>query len=217
LPPVLRKPKGAWNDSLAPCKIGLVVELRLAGASTLQQANQVLADYLPRFNAQFAVPAAQQESAYRPWSAQWGTDEVFCFKYLRMVGLDNVVTFARHRLQIEPDPQRRSYARAEVEVHERLDGSLAVYYGQHCLLTSPAPGSAADLRARKGRRGRAEAAVGSQTPSSAVVLPDEASTAELGESDARPGGQPAATRQPALTHPWRKPLLTSKRTKSLNT
>jgi transposase len=48
----------------------LVVELRLAGASTLQQANQVLADYLPRFNAQFAVPAAREGSAYRPWSDQ---------------------------------------------------------------------------------------------------------------------------------------------------
>jgi len=37
----------------------LVSELRLAGACTLEQANQVLAAYLPRFNAHFAVPAAE--------------------------------------------------------------------------------------------------------------------------------------------------------------
>ena len=195
----------------------LVVELRLAGASTLQQANQVLADYLPRFNTQFAVPPAQAGSAYRPWAAQRGAQEVFCFKYLRTVGLDNVVSFARHRLQIEPDPQRRSYARAEVEVHEGLDGSLAVYYGQRCLLTSPAPAGAADLRARPGRRGRAEAAVGSQTPSSAVVLLNQASTAELGESTGPAAEQSAVPRRPASMHPWRKPLLKSKRTNSLNT
>ena len=67
------------------------------------------------------------------------------------MGLDNVVTGASHRLQIEPDQQRRSYARDEVEVHERLDGSLAVYSGQRCLATSPAPERAADLRARKER------------------------------------------------------------------
>jgi hypothetical protein len=58
----------------------LVVELRLAGASTLQHANQVLADYLPRFKAQFAVPPAQAGSASRPWTAQRGAEEVFCFK-----------------------------------------------------------------------------------------------------------------------------------------
>jgi hypothetical protein len=113
------------------------------------------------------VPAAQAGSAYRPWSAPLKPEEVFCFKYLRTVGLDNVVTFANHRLQIEPDPQRHSYARAEVEVHERLDGSLAVYWGQRCLVTSPAPQVAADLRARNGRRGGAQRPPGSQTPSSA--------------------------------------------------
>jgi hypothetical protein len=177
----------------------------------------LLADYLPRFNAQLAVPPAQADSAYRPWAAQRGAGEVFCFKYLRTVGLDNVVSFARQRLHIEPDPQRRSYARAEVEVHERLDGSLAVYYGQRCLLTGPAPAVAADLRARKGRRGRAEASLGSQTPSSAVVLLNPASTAELGESTGPAADQSPAPGRPASTHPWRKPLLQSKRTNSLNT
>lgn len=33
----------------------LVIELRLAGASTLAQANALLADYLPRFNRHFAL------------------------------------------------------------------------------------------------------------------------------------------------------------------
>jgi len=43
----------------------LVSELRLAGARTLEQANQVLWDFLPRYNQRFAVPAAQAGSAYR--------------------------------------------------------------------------------------------------------------------------------------------------------
>src|SRR4249919_105876 len=46
----------------------LVIELRLADARTLEQAQQVAADYLPRFNAQFAVAAAQPGTAYRPLS-----------------------------------------------------------------------------------------------------------------------------------------------------
>ena len=44
----------------------LVAELRLAGASTLTEANQVLRHFLPRFNERFAVPASQAGSAYRP-------------------------------------------------------------------------------------------------------------------------------------------------------
>src|SRR5713101_2500248 len=56
----------------------------------------------------------------------------------------------------------------------------------------------------------------SQIPSSAVVLLDQATTAELVESPALPGGQPTAARRPAPAHPWRKPILTAKRTKSLD-
>ena len=63
--------------------------------------------------------------------------------------------------------------------------------------------------ARSGPRGRAEASLHSQTPSSAAVLLNQASvTAELGESTVRQEESP--------THPWRNPLLKLKRTKSLD-
>jgi len=90
----------------------LVVELRLADARTLEQAQQVVTEYVPRFNAQFAVAAAQPGSAYRPLAEPNQVETLFCFKYLRTVGADNVVSFAGQRLQILADPQRRSYAHA---------------------------------------------------------------------------------------------------------
>ena len=40
-----------------------MVELRLARACTLAEANQVLAEFLPRFNQRFGVPANQPDSA----------------------------------------------------------------------------------------------------------------------------------------------------------
>ena len=104
----------------------LVSELRLAGARTIDEANQLLRDFLPRHNQKFAIPAAQPDSAYRQPKEGFTHDEVFCFKYYRTVGSDNVVHFGEHRLQILPTNGRLSYARARVEVHERLDGSLAV-------------------------------------------------------------------------------------------
>ena len=64
---------------------------------------------------------------------------IFCFKYPRVAGSDNVVRFGKHRLQILPSEERPSYARCNVILHERLDGSLAVYYQGKCLDTRPAP------------------------------------------------------------------------------
>ena len=43
----------------------LVTELRLTRASTMEQANAVLQEFLPRFNHRFAVTAEQPETAYR--------------------------------------------------------------------------------------------------------------------------------------------------------
>jgi hypothetical protein len=94
------------------------MELRLAGAEKLAQTQSVLERYLPKFHAPFAVPAAQPDAAWQPLSADLNTKEVFCFKYRRIVAADNTISFAGQRLQVEPGPQRKSYARAPVEVHE---------------------------------------------------------------------------------------------------
>jgi transposase len=117
----------------------LVSELRLAGAKTLEEANKVLQDFLPPYNVKFAVPAAKPGLAYRQVGNGFIATEVFCFKHQRTVGADNVVRFEGHRLQVMPINGRASYARCRVEVHVRLDGSLAVYYQGKPLITRTAP------------------------------------------------------------------------------
>ncbi len=112
----------------------------------MEEANQVLWDFLPRFNQKFAVPAKEPGSAYRPVGEGFFPDEVFCFKEKRTVGADNVVSFENHRLQIVPTNGRASYAKCHVEVHQRLDGSLAVYYQGKHLTTRLAPPEPAFLR-----------------------------------------------------------------------
>ena len=52
----------------------LVTELRLAGAITIDDANRVLADFLPRFNQRFRVPAQHAETAYRVLDAKMYLD-----------------------------------------------------------------------------------------------------------------------------------------------
>ena len=127
----------------------LVSELRMAGAQTMAEASQVVADFLPRYNRRFMVPAAQPGSVYRPTSPGFIPEEVFCLKYQRTVGSDNVVRFNNRRLQIQPGLDRPSYARATVMVHESFDGSLALYYKGLRLATTDAPPDTAQLRSNK--------------------------------------------------------------------
>jgi len=122
----------------------LVSELRLARVSTIDQANQVLWQYLPNHNRKFVVPAAKEGSAFRKNERNLGS--VFCFKYERTVGQDNVVRFGPHRLQVLSGNGRYSYARAKVEVRQALDGSLSLYYQGSRLVIQPAPAEASKLR-----------------------------------------------------------------------
>ena len=167
----------------------LVSELRLAGASTLEEANQVLWGFLPRYNRRFAVPAAQLGSAYRQPGEGFIPDEVFCFKYYRTVGTDNVVRFGEHRLQILPTNGRLSYARARVEVHEKMDGSLAVYYQGHCLVSKPAPPEAPVLRVRNMDR----------------VVPN-ATDSDGSAVSVKTAKNPYRSSKPGPDHPWRRPF-----------
>jgi len=172
----------------------LVSELRIAGASNKEEANRVLWDFLPRYNPRFVVPAAEPGSAYRKPPEDFNPDEVFCFKYQRTVGRDNVVRFGEHRLQIMPTNGRLSYVKARVEVHERMDGSLAVYYKGQCLATKPAPAEAPVLRARSMER----------------VAPDTTKYREPSAIGAitKKTSEPQASRytKPGPNHPWRRPF-----------
>jgi len=123
----------------------LVSELRLAEISTMEEANRFLEGFLEHYNARFAVPPEEPGSAYRRVQGL-NPKVVFCFKHERVVGADNVVRFKERRLQILPSPDRLSYARCSVEVHEQLDGTLRVYYHGHYLDTCPAPPEAARAR-----------------------------------------------------------------------
>ena len=64
----------------------LVSELRLAQADTIDQANEVLWNFLPRFNQLFGVEPAQPGLAYRHRPGNVCLDAILCFKYTRNSG-----------------------------------------------------------------------------------------------------------------------------------
>lgn len=117
----------------------LVTELRLAGTRTLEEANEVLSAYLPRFNGRFSVPAAQPGSAYREVPTDVALQDVLCFKHRRKVARDNTVQYRWRILQLIPEADRRSNAGLVVEVREHLDGHLTVCYKGQLLNTQEIP------------------------------------------------------------------------------
>ena len=128
----------------------LVSELRLVGATTIDQANAVLREFLPQFNKQFRVPAQQPEVAYRPLDSSIFLERVLCFKHTRQVARDNTVKFQWRTLQLLPSQDRPSYAGAKVEVLEQSGGQLMVRYDGEVIPHQEAPPRPGALRASNG-------------------------------------------------------------------
>jgi hypothetical protein len=138
--------KGRVERLFATFQDRLVKELRRAGACTAEEANQVLSDYLPRFNRRFQRSASQDGSSYRPWPPVLNPDRIFCFHYERVVNRDNVISFAGHKLQLPPGPGRTSFAGHRVQLHQRMDNHMLVYY-QEREIASFAPAESGPPRA----------------------------------------------------------------------
>ena len=124
----------------------LVTELRLARATTIDNANRVLDDFLLRFNERFGETSQHTETAYRVLDPGMCLDTVLCLKYRRRVGRDNTVKYRWRTLQLLPDRDRPSYAGSVVDVLEGLDGGLAVQHEGRIVASQEAPPRPSILR-----------------------------------------------------------------------
>lgn len=143
---------GTWQDRL-------VAELAVAGGTTLAAGNAFLPAYLDRHNARFAVAPADAALAYLPVPATLDLAQVFCFKHTRVVRPDNTISFQGTPLQLLPTADRRSWVKARVEVHQRLDGTRAVVYQGQEIPHRSAPADAPTRRAQPAASDRASTPV----------------------------------------------------------
>ena len=106
-------------------------ELARAGITDMDEANEFLKDFWPRFNAAFAVEAREAKRAFTRLLPRMKAKlpDILCLKETRTVGNDNCVTYKGKTLQIPPQPHRYTYVRAKVKVHEYEDGGMAVFHG----------------------------------------------------------------------------------------
>jgi hypothetical protein len=114
-------------------------ELRLAGASTLEQANGVLESFRQDYNRRFAVQAREAAHDFRPLSRKLNWDRVFSLRYERVVGKDHVIEFGARSIQLPARKDGPGYAGARVELSHQLNGELHVWHGQQDLFCMKLP------------------------------------------------------------------------------
>ena len=187
----------------------LVTEMRLAGATNIEEANSVLRDFLPRFNRRFRVPPHCTGTAFRPLDPELCLEHILGFKHSRRVAKDNTVRFQLHTLQLLPGPERPSYAGTLVEVLEGLYRRLAVRRDGRIIPAQEAPPSPAFLRNGHGSSGGVLASPSGsyglgQRWASTLEHSDTVTTAEIDQGSgvgmAVEAGKPtsAATRKPTF-------------------
>jgi hypothetical protein len=120
-------------------------ELRLAEIATVEAANRYLKEqFVPDYNARFAVPAAEEGSAFIPYAGR-PLDDILCIQESRQVGRDNCVNWNGLALQIPPQRHRHHYVRATVRVHQYPNGRLAIFDGPSCLARFDPDGKPIDV------------------------------------------------------------------------
>jgi len=112
----------------------LVKELRLAGISTIAEANRFLEKiYLPKMNRKFSHPAAKPEDAHVPLG-DVNLKDIMCMEYERKVANNYVISFATRLFQILKTNNPLPKSNDKVLVRIQLDGSVSIIWDKSKLL-----------------------------------------------------------------------------------
>jgi hypothetical protein len=133
--------RGRSERMFATLQSRLVRELADAGIDGIGAANRFIRDtYLPDHNRRFAVPPAEDGSAFVP-AATIALADLLCYQEERTVGNDNTVRYDRLTLQIPPSSWRPHFVKARVRVHRYPDGNLAIFHGPRRIARFQADGT----------------------------------------------------------------------------
>jgi len=111
----------------------LIKELRLAGISTIADANQFLEkDYLPKMNKKFSRPAAKPENAHVPLG-DVKLKNIMCLEYERTVANNYVIRFETRLFQILQTKKDLPRPKDKVIVRVQLNGTLSIIWKNNKL------------------------------------------------------------------------------------
>ena len=118
----------------------LVKALRLAGISTIAEANEFLQrEFLPAHNRRFMCPAASQADVHRKLAPGLVLSEVLCVQETRVVGRDWCIVHEGQVLQLDKRHEKLSLAGRKITVLKLPSGQLRLMYRGRRLHGRAAP------------------------------------------------------------------------------
>jgi transposase len=137
--------KGRVERNFGTAQDRLVKGMRKAGVNTLAQANQYLQEqYLVWWEREMTVEPGHAEDAHRPLDQSHSLAAALSHVETRQVRNDYTLRFEAQLYQIERKSIVNGLRGSDVRVEKRLDGSLAVRFGERYLVVTliaeaPAP------------------------------------------------------------------------------
>jgi hypothetical protein len=183
--------KGRIERHFGTSQDRLVKELRLAGVSTLEDANRFLEEhYLPFWNERFAVEPADPTDVHRPLPEGVDLQPLFAETVGRVIGNDFTIRYRSQRLQIREEEAEGIRPKQRLVVEERLDGTTRFRWRQRYLTLDPV----ADLQPRGPCY---------SFPKSPVRTPQKPKPSRS-KPEARSRNGRSKPPRPAPDHPWRQ-------------
>jgi transposase len=126
--------KGRVERNFLTAQDRLVKGMRVAGVKTIEEANQYLdQDYLAWWERELTVEAAHADDAHRPLDQSHNLAASLSHVETRQVRNDYTLRWDGKFYQVERQAVVRGLRGANVRVEKRLNGSLAVRYGERYL------------------------------------------------------------------------------------
>jgi hypothetical protein len=119
--------KGRVERSFRTHQDRLVAELKLAGVTTIAEANTYLQDYTTRHNRKFGLPLNDNNS-FRPLDKRININQILCVSTPRSILNGNVISFCSQQLMpVQSDGRPLILAiNTKVDVIQTLDGKLLI-------------------------------------------------------------------------------------------
>ena len=126
--------KGRVERNFGTAQDRLVKGMRVAGVKTIEQANQYLdGEYLAWWEREMTVEPAHPDDAHRPLDKSHSLEASLSHVETRQVRNDYTIRLDTEFYQIERMAVVSGLRKANVRVEKRLDGTIAVRFGERYL------------------------------------------------------------------------------------
>jgi hypothetical protein len=126
--------KGRVERNFGTAQDRLVKGMRVAGVKTIEEANRYLEeDYLVWWEREMTVEATSSDNAHRPLDKSHSLAASLSHVEMRQVRNDYTLRLDGQLYQIDRSSIVSGLRKADVRVEKRLDGSLAVRFGERYL------------------------------------------------------------------------------------